>query len=48
MVGVPAKRIGWMCQCGERLAGSGAVTCAACGARFEVTDTAAIMKSGPK
>ena len=23
MVGVPARRIGWMCQCGERLPDSG-------------------------
>ena len=32
MVGVPARRIGWMCQCGERLPDSGTGTCAACGA----------------
>ncbi|MGQ0524123.1 MAG: DapH/DapD/GlmU-related protein [Betaproteobacteria bacterium] len=32
MVGVPARRIGWMCRCGERLpGGTGAATCAACG-----------------
>lgn len=31
MVGVPARRVGWMCQCGERLPGaSGTLTCAAC------------------
>src|SRR5690606_3230147 len=34
MAGVPARRIGWMCQCGERLgegeAGS-AIRCAVCG-----------------
>jgi UDP-2-acetamido-3-amino-2,3-dideoxy-glucuronate N-acetyltransferase len=35
MVGVPARRVGWMCQCGERLALAGGVaTCAACGARY--------------
>jgi UDP-2-acetamido-3-amino-2,3-dideoxy-glucuronate N-acetyltransferase len=38
MVGVPARRIGWMCQCGERLAiGAGEgerATCAACGAEY--------------
>ena len=36
MVGVPARRVGWMCQCGERLlltAGRG--SCAACGAAYE-------------
>lgn len=35
MAGVPAKRIGWMCQCGERLPDSGAGTCASCGATYE-------------
>ena len=35
MVGVPARRIGWMCQCGERLPDSGAGTCKACGSVYE-------------
>jgi UDP-2-acetamido-3-amino-2,3-dideoxy-glucuronate N-acetyltransferase len=35
MAGVPARRIGWMCQCGERLPDSGAGTCAACGTAYE-------------
>ena len=35
MVGVPARRIGWMCQCGERLADDGAGACSACGATHE-------------
>jgi len=35
MLGVPARRVGWMCQCGERLAlTAGQATCAACGARY--------------
>ena len=34
MVGVPAKRRGWMCQCGERLPDSGVGTCAACGSSY--------------
>ena len=34
MVGVPARRIGWMCQCGERLPDSGTGACAACGATY--------------
>jgi UDP-2-acetamido-3-amino-2,3-dideoxy-glucuronate N-acetyltransferase len=35
MVGVPARRVGWMCQCGERLAvTSGKATCAACGTAY--------------
>jgi len=41
VVGSPAKRIGWMCRCGERLAGkSGAAACAACGARYTVDNNA--------
>jgi UDP-2-acetamido-3-amino-2,3-dideoxy-glucuronate N-acetyltransferase len=35
MVGVPARRRGWMCQCGERLPDSGVGTCTACGTRYE-------------
>ncbi|HEX5004761.1 MAG TPA: acyltransferase [Gemmatimonadales bacterium] len=35
MVGMPARRIGWMCQCGVRLTLSGeAATCASCGTRY--------------
>ena len=35
MAGVPARRIGWMCQCGERLPESGSGTCKACGSSYE-------------
>ncbi len=35
MVGVPARRVGWMCQCGERVHPSGGhATCGACGASY--------------
>ena len=34
MAGVPARRIGWMCRCGERLPDSGVGTCHACGTHF--------------
>jgi UDP-2-acetamido-3-amino-2,3-dideoxy-glucuronate N-acetyltransferase len=34
MVGVPARRIGWMCQCGERLPDSGTGTCGKCGTQY--------------
>ncbi len=35
MVGVPARRIGWMCQCGLRLElAGGAGTCGTCGASY--------------
>lgn len=41
VVGVPAKRVGWMCRCGERLpAGGGEIACAACKSRYRVTATA--------
>lgn len=36
MVGVPARRVGWMCQCGERLHPSAArAACGVCGATYE-------------
>jgi UDP-2-acetamido-3-amino-2,3-dideoxy-glucuronate N-acetyltransferase len=34
MAGVPARRIGWMCQCGERLPDAGNGRCAACGTEY--------------
>jgi len=39
MVGVPARRRGWMCQCGERLPDSGVGTCAACGTSYAKTQS---------
>ena len=39
MVGVPARRRGWMCQCGERLPDSGVGSCAACGTTYEKSDS---------
>ena len=30
VVGVPARRVGWMCECGERLPAGDTVTCSAC------------------
>jgi UDP-2-acetamido-3-amino-2,3-dideoxy-glucuronate N-acetyltransferase len=34
-VGVPARRVGWMCRCGERvLVSNGAAICAACGTGY--------------
>lgn len=36
VVGVPARRAGWMCQCGERLrVRDGRAACAVCGAAYE-------------
>ena len=35
MVGVPARRVGWMCHCGERLHFAGdAATCERCGSGY--------------
>jgi UDP-2-acetamido-3-amino-2,3-dideoxy-glucuronate N-acetyltransferase len=35
VVGVPARRIGWVCQCGVRLSlQAGQATCAACGSHY--------------
>jgi UDP-2-acetamido-3-amino-2,3-dideoxy-glucuronate N-acetyltransferase len=34
MAGVPARRIGWMCQCGERLAAEGVGRCGVCGTEY--------------
>ena len=48
MVGVPARRIGWMCQCGERLPDSGTGRCAACGSTYRATAAGAIEQlTGP-
>jgi UDP-2-acetamido-3-amino-2,3-dideoxy-glucuronate N-acetyltransferase len=39
MVGVPARRVGWTCQCGERLPAPGPqVSCRACGATYQEAD----------
>ena len=39
MVGVPARRIGWMCQCGERLAFEGGHgMCTVCGSEYRERD----------
>jgi UDP-2-acetamido-3-amino-2,3-dideoxy-glucuronate N-acetyltransferase len=39
MVGVPAKRIGWMCSCGVRLeSAAGEDQCVACGRKYAMAD----------
>ena len=47
MVGVPARRVGWMCQCGERLPESGSGTCTVCSSRYELRGGAVCQLSGP-
>jgi UDP-2-acetamido-3-amino-2,3-dideoxy-glucuronate N-acetyltransferase len=40
MVGVPARRVGWMCQCGVRLqVRDGRASCAACGATYQESES---------
>lgn len=47
VVGVPAKRIGWMCVCGERLTDSGTGKCTACGKKYESRgETIELVTSG--
>lgn len=37
MMGVPAKRVGWMCECGERLSGdAGRVRCSRCDRAYDI------------
>jgi len=49
MVGVPARRIGWMCQCGERLQpATGQAACAVCGARYAEAGGALRMTEPPR
>ncbi|MFP4031260.1 MAG: N-acetyltransferase [Desulfococcaceae bacterium] len=43
-VGNPGRRIGWMCECGERL--SEALTCSACGAGFARREDSGLRKIG--
>lgn len=40
MLGVPARRRGWMCRCGTQLRGQGEVACTACAASYRITDSA--------
>lgn len=36
MVGVPARRVGWMCECGVRLQGDGELQCGECGRSYRI------------
>jgi UDP-2-acetamido-3-amino-2,3-dideoxy-glucuronate N-acetyltransferase len=47
VVGVPARQVGWMCQCGERLPADGAGRCAACGSVYERAGEGLRRASGP-
>lgn len=50
VAGVPARRIGWMCRCGERLAdldGGEETGCAACGASYRLDAAGAVLGAVP-
>jgi UDP-2-acetamido-3-amino-2,3-dideoxy-glucuronate N-acetyltransferase len=46
MAGVPARRIGWMCQCGEKLPAGESPTCAGCGAGYRIVDGVCAPQGG--
>lgn len=49
MVGVPARRVGWMCQCGERLhLRDKFAACGACGATYREDQGALSMIDPPR
>ncbi len=49
MVGVPARRVGWMCQCGERLqVRNKAAACNLCGATYHEEQGALSMIDPPR
>lgn len=41
MLGVPAKRRGWMCTCGVQLKGNGEVSCN-CGSRYRIDESTCV------
>jgi UDP-2-acetamido-3-amino-2,3-dideoxy-glucuronate N-acetyltransferase len=47
VVGVPARQIGWMCHCGERLAeaGSAALECSVCHSTYQREEDRLVMTS---
>jgi UDP-2-acetamido-3-amino-2,3-dideoxy-glucuronate N-acetyltransferase len=40
MVGVPARKVGWMCQCGVRLPDMDPTKCKVCGTTYSLADDA--------
>jgi UDP-2-acetamido-3-amino-2,3-dideoxy-glucuronate N-acetyltransferase len=38
VVGVPARQVGWVCRCGERLLGESALACSRCADRYQAVD----------
>jgi UDP-2-acetamido-3-amino-2,3-dideoxy-glucuronate N-acetyltransferase len=49
MVGVPARRVGWMCQCGMRLrVEGGTASCGDCGTRYREAGGSLTMIDPPR
>jgi UDP-2-acetamido-3-amino-2,3-dideoxy-glucuronate N-acetyltransferase len=47
VAGVPARRLGWVCECGERLVFAGEeATCGACGRRYRQATPERVEKVG--
>lgn len=46
MTGVPARRTGWMCACGEKLPAGESPTCAGCGAGYRIVDGVCAPQGG--
>ncbi len=47
VVGNPARRMGWVCQCGVRLPGEvGEAVCSECGCRYRITEQMCIPVDG--
>jgi UDP-2-acetamido-3-amino-2,3-dideoxy-glucuronate N-acetyltransferase len=49
MVGVPARRVGWVCRCGERLRlAGGHATCTVCGTGYTERDGVLTLIASPE
>ena len=46
MVGVPARRVGWMCQCGEKLPEGDELECIVCGSQYHVSGETCLKLGG--
>lgn len=47
VIGVPARHIGWMCQCGERLMEDANAQCDVCGSTYEHRSGRLVQLTGP-
>lgn len=46
-VGVPARRVGWVCRCGAHLAEAPSTRCESCGSKYEIAGAHCIALDGP-